>query len=42
VIAVSLFWLFGFALLGWLIFKIAERMELNGYGSVLWPNRHKK
>jgi hypothetical protein len=26
VIAVSLFWLFGFALLGWLIFKIAERM----------------
>jgi hypothetical protein len=26
VIAVSLFWLLGFTLLGWLIFKIAERM----------------
>jgi hypothetical protein len=26
VIVMSLFWLFGFALLGWLIFKIAERM----------------
>jgi len=25
-VAVSLFWLFGLALLGWLIFKIAERM----------------
>jgi hypothetical protein len=25
-VAMSLFWLFGLALLGWLIFKIAERM----------------